>query len=101
MEHGVCMCASNHVFISTPPPSPSTLPLQNGMFPLYGAQLHKCVDVEGQAIASDLKSGRSEDKLAFGLSLPHSENLYLRAARPNEWKQWVELLEKVRIMIVV
>ena len=53
------------------------------------------MDVEGQAIASDLKSGRSEDKLAFVLSLQHGENLYLRAARPNEWKQWVELLEKV------
>ena len=65
------------------------------MIPLYGAQLHKCVDVEGQAIASDLQSGRSEDKLAFGLTLLNSENLYLRAARPNEWKQWVELLEKV------
>lgn len=70
-------------------------PPQNGMIPLYGAVLHKCVDVEGQAIGSDLQSGRSEDKLAFGLSLVNNDNLYLRAARPNEWKQWVELLEKV------
>jgi len=31
--------------------------LEHGMIPLYGAQLHKCVDVEGQAIAPDLQSG--------------------------------------------
>lgn len=77
--------------LSLPPSS-----LQNGMIPLYGAVLHKCVDVEGQPIGSDLQSGRSEDKLAFGLSLVNNDNLYLRAARPNEWKQWVEQLERVR-----
>lgn len=76
------------------PRSPNTL--QNGMIPLHGAQLHKCVDVEGQAIGSDLQSGLSEDKMAFSLTLVNNESLYLRAARPNERKQWVETLEKVR-----
>ena len=69
--------------------------LQNGMVPLYGAQLDRCVDVEGQAIGSDLQSGLSEDKLAFRLSLVNNESLYLRAAKPSEWRQWVEMLEKV------
>ena len=76
----------------TPVPS---LCVQNGMMSLCGAQLHKCVDVEGQAIGSDLQSGRSEDRLAFRLSLVNNESLYLRAAKPNEWRQWVEVLEKV------
>ena len=71
------------------------------MIPLQGAQLHQCVDIEGQAIASDLQSGRSEDRLAFGLSLVNSDNLYLRAAKPNERKQWVELLEKVRVARII
>ncbi len=70
------------------------------MISLYNAQLHKCVDVEGQAIGSDFQSGRSEDKLAFGLTLVNNESLYLRAARPNEWKQWVEMLEKVCPILV-
>ena len=69
--------------------------MQNGMIPLYGAQLHKCVDVAGQAIGSDLQSGLSEDKLAFRLTLVNNDSLYLRAARPNELRQWVETLEKV------
>ena len=71
--------------------------VQNAMISLYGAQLHKCVDVEGQAIGSDFQSGRQEDKLAFGLTLVNNESLYLRAGKPNEWKQWVEMLEKVHI----
>ena len=34
-----------------------SLSLQHGMIPLSGAQLHKCVDIEGQAISADLQSG--------------------------------------------
>ena len=66
------------------------------MIPLSGAQLHKSVDVEGQALQSDLKSGRQEDRLAFRLSFVSNESLYFRVARPNELKGWVERLEKVR-----
>jgi len=62
---------------------------------LFGAQLHRCVDVEGQAIGSDLQSGLSEDKLAFRLSLLNCEALYLRAAKPSEWRQRLDVLEKV------
>ena len=71
------------------------------MLSLYGAQLHKCVDVEGQVIGSDLQSGLSEDKLAFKLSFVNNKSLYLRAARPNEWKQWVEMLEKVSDSVLI
>ena len=66
------------------------------MIPLSGAQLHKSVDVEGQALQPDLKSGRQEDRLAFRLSFVSNESLYFRVARPNELKGWVERLEKVR-----
>ncbi|CAI7999295.1 hypothetical protein GBAR_LOCUS2676 [Geodia barretti] len=31
----------------------------------YRAQLHKTVDIEGQPLTADLKSGRGEDLLAF------------------------------------
>ena len=65
------------------------------MIPLSGAQLHKMVDVEGQALQPDLKSGRQEDRLAFRLSFVNNESLYFRVARPNELKVWVERLEKV------
>lgn len=66
------------------------------MIPLSGAQLHKSVDIEGQALQPDLKSGRQEDRLAFRLSFVSNESLYFRVARPNELKGWVERLEKVR-----
>ncbi len=68
---------------------------------LFGAQLHRCVDVEGQAIGSDLQSGLSEDKLAFRVSLLNNDPLYLRAAKPSEWRQWLEVLEKVRCFLCV
>ena len=76
-------------------------PLQHGMIPLSGAQLHKSVDIEGQALQPDLKSGRQEDRLAFRLSFVSNESLYFRVARPNELKGWVERLEKVRENAVV
>ena len=53
-------------------------------------------DIEGQALQSDLKSGRQEDHLAFRFSFVSNESLYFRVARPNELKGWVERLEKVR-----
>ena len=71
-------------------------PSQHGMIPLSGAQLHKSVDIAGQALQPDLKSGRQEDRLAFRLSFVSNESLYFRVARPNELKGWVERLEKVR-----
>ena len=52
-------------------------------------------DIEGQALQSDLKSGRQEDHL-FRFSFVSNESLYFRVARPNELKGWVERLEKVR-----
>ena len=65
------------------------------MIPVHGAQLHKCVDVEGQIIQPDLQSGRQEDRLAFRLSFVNNESLFFRVAKPNEWKAWIEILEKV------
>jgi len=70
--------------------------LEHGMIPLYGAQLHKCVDVEGQAIAPDLQSGLKEDLLAFRLSFVGNESLFFRAAKPNQRNTWIQTLEKVR-----
>lgn len=74
---------------------------QHGMIPLSGAQLHKSVDVEGQALQPDFKSGRQEDRLGFRLSFVNNESLYFRVARPNELKEWVERLEKVSVYIYV
>ncbi len=68
------------------------------MIPLSGAQLIKCVDVEGQAIGSDLQTGLSEDRLAFRLSFHGNESLFLRAAKPNVLKSWVEALDKVQFL---
>ena len=48
-----------------PPLPPQTHTPQHGMIPLCGAQLHKTVDIEGQPLTADLKSGRGEDLLAF------------------------------------
>ncbi len=70
------------------------------MIPLSGAQLAKCVDVEGQAIGCDLQTGLSEDRLAFRLSPTSSESLFLRAAKPNVLKSWLEALDKVSLLVV-
>lgn len=68
--------------------------LEHGMIPLCGAQLHKIVDIEGQPLTADLKSGRLEDRLAFRVSFVDNESLYFRVAKPNLRKAWVEALEK-------
>jgi hypothetical protein len=67
--------------------------LEHGMIPLCGAQLHKTVDIEGQPLTADLKSGRGEDLLGFRVSFVNNESLYFRVAKPNLRKAWVEALE--------
>ena len=55
-------------FVALPCIATIPFPLQHGMIPLCGAQLHKTVDIEGQPLTADLKSGRGEDLLAFRYS---------------------------------
>eukprot|EP00731_Ephydatia_muelleri_P006566 Em0003g814a len=68
--------------------------LEYGMIPLGTAQLHKCVDVEGQTMQPDLQSGLGEDRMGFRISFKNKESLFFRVAKPNERRVWVEALDK-------